>query len=209
MARKGNVRDDLLEAAETLFAERGLAGVSLREIGAAAGATNSNAIQYHFGDRAGLVRAVVARHDATVEARRHAVLDQLEADGSPTLPALAGALVRPLAAELSEPGGGGYLRVLGELLNSPRPIIDWEKKAGPGSSIARWRRLVERHMDPEAVRRHRRFVCLRFAAAELARRSATPARRSDARFVGELVDLVTGLLCAPIGRSEAAERPRS
>jgi hypothetical protein len=55
-------------------------------------------------------------------------------------------------------------------------------------------------MDPEAVRRHRRFGCLRFTVSELARRSATPGRRSDARFVAELVDLVEGLLSAPISR---------
>jgi AcrR family transcriptional regulator len=200
MARKRNVRENLLTAAETLFAEHGLEGVSLREIGSAAGATNTNAIQYHFGDRAGLVRALVARHDATVEARRHAVLDQLEADAALTLTTLAGALVRPLAAELSEPGGGGYLQVLSDLLNSPRPIIDWEARAGTKSSVGRWRRLIEPHMDPEAVRRHRRFGCLRFTVSELARRSATPGRRSDARFVAELVDLVEGLLSAPISR---------
>jgi AcrR family transcriptional regulator len=200
MARKRNVREDLLTAAETLFAEHGLEGVSLREIGSAAGATNTNAIQYHFGDRAGLVRALVARHDATVEARRHAVLDQLEADAALTLTTLAGALVRPLAAELSEPGGSGYLQVLSDLLNSPRPIIDWEAKAGPRSSVTRWRRLIERHMEPEAVRRHRRFVGLRFTVSELARRASAPRRRNDAAFVDELTDLIAGLLSAPISR---------
>lgn len=71
-----DVPQALIQAAERLFAERGSDAVSLREITAAAGATNASAIQYHFGDRRGLIRAVLAKHDAAIEARRHALLDQ-------------------------------------------------------------------------------------------------------------------------------------
>jgi AcrR family transcriptional regulator len=56
------VRERLIRAAESLFAERGLDAVSLREILAAAEVGNSSAVQYHFGDRSGLVRAVLANH---------------------------------------------------------------------------------------------------------------------------------------------------
>jgi len=61
-AARSDVRERLVAAAETLFAGAGVDAVSLREINAAAGAGNAIAIQYHFGDRAGLLRAVLAKH---------------------------------------------------------------------------------------------------------------------------------------------------
>src|SRR3954453_21988093 len=99
-------RARLITAAEQLFAERGIDAVSLREINRAAGARNAIAVQYHFEDRAGVLRAILGKHRPDVEARRHAMLDQYEADGAPNLRALAGALVGPPAAKLTEPPGG-------------------------------------------------------------------------------------------------------
>ena len=78
-------RGVLVATAEQLFAERGLEGVSLREINAAAGQRNSSALQYHFGDRGGLIRAVLAKHQPEVESRRHALLDEYEARAGPSL----------------------------------------------------------------------------------------------------------------------------
>src|SRR5262245_22442952 len=65
-ARDG--RTKLLDTAERLFAERGITGVSLREITEAAGQRNASVVQYHFGSRAGLVAAVLDRHMEPVDA---------------------------------------------------------------------------------------------------------------------------------------------
>ena len=94
-------RARLISAAEQLFAERGVDGVSLREINRASGAKNAVAVQYHFEDRAGVIRAILDKHRPAVEARRHELLDDYEADGRPDLRPLAGALVRPLADKLA------------------------------------------------------------------------------------------------------------
>ena len=51
-------RDRLLKAAERLFADRGFRKVTVREVCRAAHA-NVAAVNYHFGDKAGLYRAVV------------------------------------------------------------------------------------------------------------------------------------------------------
>src|SRR3954464_7967810 len=48
----------LLLAAERLFAEHGLAGVSLRQISLEAGSSNNSAIRYHFGSKEDLLRAI-------------------------------------------------------------------------------------------------------------------------------------------------------
>src|SRR5690349_15397348 len=117
-------RAQLIAAAERLFAERGIEAVSLREINAAAEQRNATAIQYHFTDRDGLVRAILAKHHVPVEAERHALLDRYDAahpDGTPgDLREVAGALVRPLALKLSDRDGGrAYLRIMAQLVNRP------------------------------------------------------------------------------------------
>jgi AcrR family transcriptional regulator len=203
MSARRTVREDLLDAAERLFARAGLDGVSLREIIAEAGATNASAVQYHFGDRAGLVRAVVERHEASVDRRRHAWLDEM-AGTQPELRAFTVALVQPFAAEVDEPGGVGYVQLLADLLNHPRWSAGWSQEVGGNSSYMRWRAAVEPLLSPEAVRRHRRFVALRFTVSELARRCHGPGR-VDVAFVDELVDLATGLLAAPV-TARAARR---
>src|SRR6188472_3484227 len=116
-------RERLIETAESLFATEGVNGVSLREIVRASGARNVTALQYHFGDRRGLLRAVLERHHRDVEIARHALLDAYEAGGEHDVHALSAALVRPLAAKLAHTGGRAYLRILGELVNRPEPVI--------------------------------------------------------------------------------------
>lgn len=208
-----SARDQLVAAAEELYAARGIDGVSLREINAAAGARNASALQYHFGDRAGLLRAVLAKHRAGVEERRHALLDEIEAAGGAHLRDLAAALVLPLAAELDEPGGPGYLQVLSDLANRPRPAIDPVALEDPTDSVYRWRAAVEPLLSPEAVVLHRRFVAIRFTLAELARRTRDRRGTGDEVFVNDLVDLVSGLLSAPVsaqttGAADARRRAR-
>ncbi|MCU1499814.1 MAG: TetR family transcriptional regulator [Acidimicrobiales bacterium] len=191
-------RDQLLAAAEQLYAERGIDGVSLREIAATAGARNASALQYHFGDRSGLLRAVLAKHRPVVEARRHALLDAYDAAGEPDLRALAAALVRPLAAALADPGGPGYLQVLSDLANRPRPAVDPASIEDPTDSLFRWRATVEPLLSAEAVVLHRRFLAIRFTLAEVSRRTRDRRGRDDELFTSDLVDLVTGLLAAPV-----------
>jgi AcrR family transcriptional regulator len=192
---KPDVRYRLLVSAEELFSQDGVEAVSLREINAAAGASNASAIQYYFGDRAGLIRAVIARHDPDVAARRHALLDQYEADErGADLRTLAGALVRPFAAEVDK--SPGYLQVRADLVNRPRPVINPGTLEEPKDSMNRWRGLIEPLLSVEAVRMHRRFLALRFTLTELARRTHDPSRRNDHLFVSHLIDMVTALLAA-------------
>ena len=55
-----DTKTSLLDAAEALFAELGIAGASMRAITARAGA-NLAAVHYHFGSKEGLVREVFRR----------------------------------------------------------------------------------------------------------------------------------------------------
>lgn len=174
--------------------------VSLRRVTSEAGARNVVAVQYHFGDRAGLLRAILDRHQPDVEQRRHALLDAYEAAGRDDMRALAGALVRPLAAKLDDPDGGPeFLRISAELLNRADPVIDPASLEDPTNSMYRWREHVAALMDHEAVRLHRRFAAVVFTTSELARRAAAVGTARDHRlFASLVVDTVTGMLKAPI-----------
>jgi AcrR family transcriptional regulator len=196
MARTVDTRERLIAAAEELFATQGIEAVSLREIVRASGARNATALQYHFGDRAGLVRAVLEKHHLDVDARRHALLDAYEATGRDDVRALAQALVEPLAAKLAD--GPPYLQILAELMNRPRPMLDPAVFDDPADSMFRWRELVAPLLSEEALRLHRRFVVLRLAVVELARRADSGPHTDDRLFVSHLVDLVTALLEAPV-----------
>jgi AcrR family transcriptional regulator len=209
----GTTTDRLISAAEVLFASHGIDGVSLREINRAAGAKNASALQYHFRDRDGLLRALMAKHRRDVEARRHAMLDAYEADGGDDLRALAGALVRPLAAKLSDADGGPqYLQILADLTNRPRAVVDPADLDDPASSIYRWRQLVGGLLAEDVTRLHRRFAAIRFSAHEIARRARSGPHTDDRLFTSDLIDLVTGMLSAPLSdetRRLDAERTRA
>lgn len=206
-----STKQRLISAAETLFAERGIEGVSLREINAAAGQKNSTALQYHFRNRFGLLVAVLAKHHVDVEARRNELLDLYEerraVDGVDDLRALAEALVRPSATKLADPDGGRpYLRIHSQVIN--RPDWPWDasrnQPTDPNDSIVRWRQLVGPLLPDVAVRRlHHRFTAMRVSATELARRAASAPRRDDQLFTSHLVDLVTALLAAPVSPQTA------
>jgi TetR/AcrR family transcriptional regulator, regulator of cefoperazone and chloramphenicol sensitivity len=73
-----DARAALLSAATRLFAEQGVAQTTTREICAAAG-LNPGAIHYHFGDKDGLYRAVVA-------GPLQAMKDELSGFDDPALP---------------------------------------------------------------------------------------------------------------------------
>jgi AcrR family transcriptional regulator len=77
MPEKITTKDLLIEKAESLFARHGLDGISLREIAMAAGQSSNNAVQYHFKDKAGLVRAILDDRVRRTEAFRRACFETL------------------------------------------------------------------------------------------------------------------------------------
>jgi len=190
-------REKLVDTARRLFAERGVDPVSLREISRAAEQRNVSALQYHFGDREGLLRAVLTPYERDVDARRGAVLDELATRSAPGLRDFADALVRPPAALLENPGGREYLRIVGQLIS--RPVAD---DAGAdvflaSGGLSRWRGAVRPLLSDEDLALHRRFTAIQLTYAELGRR-AELSRRNHELFTSHLVDLAAAVLAAPI-----------
>src|SRR5882724_3077705 len=61
-----STRDAILDAAERCFAERGFAGVSMREIAAEAGLKNQASLYHHFRHKRALYEAVLSRGIAPI-----------------------------------------------------------------------------------------------------------------------------------------------
>ena len=97
-------RELIMQTAERLFAERGLHGVSLREIGLAAGQRNNYAAQYHFGDRDALIKAIYEYRARELNERRLASVAAIETERKPENAAdLLRALLEPHARHIGDP----------------------------------------------------------------------------------------------------------
>ena len=75
------VKEKMILVGEVVFAEHGINGASMREIASKAGQRNHNAVQYHFGSREGLVRAIFEYRMEQMEPARRAMLDAAVARG--------------------------------------------------------------------------------------------------------------------------------
>ena len=144
----------VLEAAESLFAERGFGAVALREIAREA-KVNVGSVTYHFGDKLGLLEAIYDRHTKPMNARRLELIGEAKRIGDPDQ-RLAGQLVGEAV-----PGAGVGLDVgrdvlvVEDLLQlGRRTTSQWVATAVAGhdrartveglAEIARQRRAVER-----------------------------------------------------------------
>jgi AcrR family transcriptional regulator len=203
----------ILRAAEPQLAERGIDRASLRDILKTAGQSNAGAVQYYFGDRRGLVRAVIARHTPRQQAHRDALLDAYEQAGRPDRRALADALVTPVAAKLDDPDGGrDYLRILAEyFITLPRE--EFLAHPLPDTSLGRWHRLLDDLDDGDPDDLMRRFapriLAIRLTLLQLSLLAGLGPQPDDARTISYLTDVVTTILATPMSPQTAALRPRS
>jgi len=124
-------RAKLVAVAERLFAERGVEGVSLNEINKLAGQRNSNACQYHFGNKEGLLQAIVDKHVPGIAARRNERLDQLEVAGKASLRDVIRAFVYPVAEKLFDPNGGKELIRVNAQLVVPHTLAQQYQTGSP------------------------------------------------------------------------------
>lgn len=121
-------RRRLVDAAEKLLAEQGVEKVKLVDVSREAGQKNRNAAQYHFGDRVGLINAVLDKHTQMIANQRRAMLDLLE-PGHPTMGQLVDALVLPVVDHVkSDPNGLTYLMVNRQLISaSGQMALSWQR----------------------------------------------------------------------------------
>ncbi|MDV6267788.1 MULTISPECIES: TetR/AcrR family transcriptional regulator [Rhodococcus] len=117
---KTDARTAMIDAAERLVAERGLAALTLRDVQIEAGQANKSAAQYHFGSREGLLSAVIESRMKPAAERRHDLLNAIDvAQQPPTMRQLVEASVLPLAEQTIEREHSLYARFLVQSIFDP------------------------------------------------------------------------------------------
>jgi AcrR family transcriptional regulator len=192
----------ILAAAERLFAEHGISAVPLRDIGIEAGQKNHAAVQYHFGDRDALVRALMEFRGAESESVRTDIVTGLMVGGRvPVVADVVSAFVRPLAVHITP--DNHYLAFL-SLLITEQGGYEGIGDVHTGGSVVSLRALLARLLPdvPESVLDERWLVTLTSAVHALARYQAVQLRHPQrARLDVLIADLIAYLsagLVAPL-----------
>src|SRR6201984_2469976 len=107
-ARKPNMREAILWAAEELFSTNGFNAVSIRDIAQAAGA-NPGSVTYHFKTKDGLLLEIYRRHCGPMNRRRSELLAAAMRvrDLQDRLETIVRALLPPAFSSGSDLAGGG------------------------------------------------------------------------------------------------------
>ncbi|WP_329048387.1 TetR/AcrR family transcriptional regulator [Amycolatopsis sp. NBC_01488] len=204
-ARASATRESILVTAERLFAEHGVQVVSNRHISEAAGQGNNAAVNYHFGTKVDLVRAIVRKHAEPMERLRAELVEATGDDAG--LREWVACLVRPSTTYLRELGAPTWFaRFSAQVMTDPalRAIIAEESLASP--ALARAVEGLNRCLDglPADVRAERSDMARQLmihmtAERERALAEGTPTPRATWDDAGTgLIDAVTGLLLAPV-----------
>ncbi|MCI2416417.1 TetR family transcriptional regulator [Saccharopolyspora sp. K220] len=205
-----DARERIIVAAERLIAERGT-DVPLRDIAIAAGQRNNSAVQYHFGSRDGLINAVAEYRMADLEQHRLERLADDETAGAPhSVRALVSALVLPMLTVPYENGATHYARFLERIRThaalSAFANLDRTQRASVRLIITRLDRTLQDL--PTALRRRRLRTLPTVLFALLADRERAVQTGGlapdDPDSATELVDLLTGMLTAPVSATTGA-----
>jgi len=104
--------DRILQSAERLFSERGIDGVSLREITTDSG-VNSAALHYHFGSKIAVLERIFERRALPIAEQRERLLSALKTNrhGQAEVEDILYAFLRP-ALEMQDSADGDSFRLL-------------------------------------------------------------------------------------------------
>ncbi len=150
-----STRARIVAAAERLFAERGFAGTTMRDLTRAAG-TNLAAVNYHFGSKEGLLEAVFSTYLVPISQERLRLLDEAErAAGGRPLPlrTLLELYLSPAIRRLAV-NHAGIPSILSRLHHEPHPAVEELILKVMQPVTARYGAAVQRAMpglDPQLI----------------------------------------------------------
>jgi len=122
-----STKTKILDAAEQLFAEHGFNGTSLREITSQA-EVNLAAVNYHFGSKKELIKAVMSRYLNELSPKLSSALTALsKKETAPTLVEVFTAFVEPLTSlnTFKENGTSNFLQLLGRGYTDSQGFLRW------------------------------------------------------------------------------------
>ena len=188
----------LLGVAERLFAEHGIAGVSLRQIAAEAGSLNNSAVRYHFGTKDDLLRAIFAWRLPELLQRRALLRARVDPGD---LRAQVEAHLLPLLelAEAPDCSYVGFIEQLERAGNIELLVRQPDVMASFDDFVDQMQRLLRSVPEPARGLRIRQAHALTVHVAAERERAVN---RDDTRepfglFVSAVVDGFTGFLAAP------------
>lgn len=196
----------ILEAAERLYGQHGLDGVSIRQITLAAGTANNSAVTYHFGDRDGLVQAICEWRLPDLEEQGTALFEQAEAEaklGDPE--AMIGVLLLPFARVLDADGRHTHAAFMHQLMRAPKERMMRFATIAAHSSAEHALNNLEAILPgmPRSIILFRlRLAALTFfdSLVELDRERIDPDIHvfSEPEMLAEVIRLVTAMVTSPI-----------
>lgn len=187
VSRGDRARSDILDAAERLIAERGVA-VPLREIAIEAGHRNNSAVNYHFRNRQDLIDAVVKRRLEPMERERAEMIAALGPDAD------VGAWLRVMVLPLAAAGSPYYARFLqAAALHLPTDEAQGSVWPQVLEHLARAIPIADRD-----ARRRRISAAATTMFALLAERERVAEAGADAGSAEEIVAMLGAVLTAPM-----------
>lgn len=201
-----STKERIVLVAEALFAEHGLDGISLRQIGVAAGSGNNTAVQYHFGSKDLLIQAIFEYRLPGLHRRR----DLIVAERQPAdVRSWLECQIRPVL-EQSELEQSHYLSFVAMLYQHGRQDV-FERMPTPylTSSQNLQRQLSDCLTSlPEPLRSYRLSQAMGLITHVGAGRERSRSRGETmlpyAVVVGDLLDAMIGFLEAPVSPSTRA-----
>ncbi|MDG1752940.1 MAG: TetR family transcriptional regulator [Thalassotalea sp.] len=122
-----STKNKILDAAESLFADKGFNGTSLREITSLA-EVNLAAVNYHFGSKKELIKAVMSRYMNELSPNLQASLLVIcQQENKPTLNEVFSAFIDPLLSlnVFRENGTSNFLQLLGRGYTDSQGFLRW------------------------------------------------------------------------------------
>lgn len=133
-----NLRDEILDAAEELFANLGYAGTTMREVSQYAKVTQA-LISYYFGSKFGLFEEVFLRRGSAISDERLKNLETLQARGQiPGVQAIVEAFLLPTVVLRTSIQGRHFLRLQARLHTEPPNISYALRDKAYGTSTQRY-----------------------------------------------------------------------
>jgi len=217
-APREHTRLQLILAAEKLFAESGIDGVSLRQINIEAGQKNSSAAHYHFGSKDALILSIYEHRMAHVNARRLMTLDNLQRTGNErSVRDIVGAIVHPIVEEIdADVNGRHYIRFMAQAIGHPQLdlVALWQQEHSGGLTRALGLLRAALPNVPETVFGQRFGLAFEQIVHSLADREKlrqaekTSFEVDSALFVSNLIDCIAGAMAAPVSAETQREIDR-
>jgi len=190
--------------------------VSLNQVVRSADQRNATVIQYHFGSKTGLLKAIAERGMRIANERRLALIRQVnpEDERSLKLRKLAEAMVLPFAEHVSTERGSYYARFAAQLYSDPRVEFFELIQGSHDSGMRETRRIAMEMLSnlPPDVARHRLAMVTTLIYSAIADREKLRslgrhvgvARLHTPQFIADLLAIVVATIDTPYARNGAA-----